>query len=69
MKRCPSCGRESVSGYLDSRPCFSARDSILLVHARNFKGRFTASSSFTPNRRTLEECVAREVKLAKPDWT
>ena len=38
-------------------------DSILLVHARNFKGRFNSLvAGFLETGETLEECVAREVK-------
>ena len=38
-------------------------DSLLLVHARNFKGTFNSLvAGFLETGETLEECVAREVK-------
>lgn len=64
MKRCPNCGREVY-------PAISAavlvlvqkEDSLLLVHARNFKGQFNSLvAGFLETGETLEECVAREVK-------
>ena len=39
------------------------KDSLLLVHARNFKGTFNSLvAGFLETGETLEECVAREVK-------
>ena len=64
MKRCPSCGRE-VYPAISTAVLVLVRkgDSILLVHARNFKGRFNSLvAGFLETGETLEECVAREVK-------
>ena len=64
MKRCPSCGRE-VYPAISTAVLVLVRkgDSILLVHARNFKGRFNSLvAGFLETGETLEECVVREVK-------
>ena len=64
MKKCPACGNEmypaiSVAILLLIRK----EDSLLLVHARNFKGTFNSLvAGFLETGETLEECVAREVK-------
>jgi hypothetical protein len=64
MKRCPKCGREvypSISTAI--LVLVRKEDSLLLVHARNFKGTFNSLvAGFLETGETLEECVAREVK-------
>ena len=64
MKQCPSCKHEIY-------PTISAamivlirkEDSILLVHARNFRGTFHGLvAGFLEVGETLEECVRREVR-------
>ena len=64
MKRCPKCGREvypSISTAI--LVLVRKKDSLLLVHARNFKGTFNSLvAGFLETGETLEECVAREVK-------
>ena len=64
MKRCPNCGNEvypSISTAILA--LIRKEDSILLVHARNFKGSFSSLvAGFLETGETLEECVAREVK-------
>ena len=65
MKRCPSCGREVYPAISTAILVLVRKDdSILLVHARNFKGRFNSLvAGFLETGETLEECVAREVKV------
>lgn len=62
-KQCPKCERElypSISTAILVLVCKG--DSILLVHARNFKGTFKGLvAGFLETGETLEECVAREV--------
>lgn len=64
MKRCPNCANEvypSISSAILA--LIRKGDSILLVHARNFKGTFMSLvAGFLETGETLEECVAREVK-------
>lgn len=64
MKRCPKCGWEvypSISTAI--LVLVRKKDSLLLVHARNFKGTFNSLvAGFLETGETLEECVAREVK-------
>lgn len=64
MKQCPNCGNEvypSISTAILA--LIQKEDSILLVHARNFKGTFNSLvAGFLETGETLEECVAREVK-------
>lgn len=64
MKRCPNCGREVYPAISAAILALVRKgDSILLVHAHNFKGRFNSLvAGFLETGETLEECVAREVK-------
>ena len=64
MKKCPNCGREVYPAISTAILVLVRKgDSILLVHARNFKGRFNSLvARFLETGETLEECVAREVK-------
>lgn len=64
MKRCPNCGREVYPAISTAILVLVQKgNSILLVHARNFKGRFNSLvAGFLETGETLEECVAREVK-------
>lgn len=64
MKRCPSCGREAYPTISTAiLVLIRKEDSILLVHARNFKGNFKSLvAGFLETGETLEECVARETK-------
>lgn len=64
MKRCPNCGREVYPAISTAILVLVRKGySILLVHARNFKGRFNSLvAGFLETGETLEECVAREVK-------
>ena len=64
MKRCPNCGREVYPAISTAILVLVRKgDSILLVHARNFKGRFNSLvAGFLETGETLEESVAREVK-------
>lgn len=62
-KRCPQCGQEI---YPRISPAvivlIKKEDSILLVHARNFRGTFNGLvAGFLEPGETLEECVCREV--------
>lgn len=63
MKRCPRCGFEMypvVSPAVIVR--ISRGDEILLVHARNFRGRFFGLvAGFVESGESLEQCVRREV--------
>lgn len=63
-KKCPECRQEF---YPRISPAIIVRirkgDSILLVHARNFRGTFNGLvAGFLEPGETLEECVHREVK-------
>lgn len=53
-----------ISFHFHSDSCISEKkNSLLLVHARNFKGTFNSLvAGFLETGETLEECVAREVK-------
>lgn len=64
MKRCPNCGREVYPAISTAILVLVRKgDSLLLVHARNFKGKFNGLvAGFLETGETLEECVAREVK-------
>ena len=64
MKRCPKCGREAYPSISTAiLVLVRKKDSLLLVHARNFKGTFNSLvAGFLETGETLEECVAREVK-------
>ena len=64
MKKCPNCGRE-IYPVISTAILVLVRkeDSLLLEHARNFKGTFNSLvAGFLETGETLEECVAREVK-------
>lgn len=64
MKCCPNCKQEvypTISTAI--LVLVKKEDSILLVHARNFKGTFNSLvAGFLETGETLEECVSREVK-------
>lgn len=62
-KRCPSCGQEFYPVIHPAIIVLIRRgDSILLVHARNFRGTFHGLvAGFLETGETLEECVEREV--------
>lgn len=64
MKRCPNCAQEVYPAISTAILVLVRKgDSILLVHARNFKGTFNSLvAGFLETGETLEECVAREVK-------
>ena len=64
MKRCPHCGNEIYPAISTAiLALIRKEDSLLLVHARNFKGTFNGLvAGFLETGETLEECVAREVK-------
>lgn len=64
MKRCPKCGQEVYPAITAAVLVLVRKeDSLLLVHARNFKGTFNSLiAGFLETGETLEECVAREVK-------
>ena len=53
----------NLSAHLSCHHCIDTReDSILLVHARNFRGTFNGLvAGFLEPGETLEECVHREV--------
>ncbi len=59
MKKCPNCGRE-IYPVISTAILVLVRkeDSLLLVHARNFKGTFNSLvAGFLETGETLEECV------------
>lgn len=64
MKKCPQCGREVYPAISTAILVLVRReDSVLLVHAHNFKGNFNSLvAGFLETGETLEECVTREVK-------
>ncbi len=64
MKKCPNCGREVYPAISTAILVLVRKgDSILLVHAHNFKGPFNSLvAGFLETGETLEECVVREVK-------
>lgn len=63
MKKCPNCGNELYPAISTAILALVRKeDSILLVHARNFRGTFKSLvAGFLETGETLEECVAREV--------
>lgn len=64
MKKCPACGYELYPVISTAILALVRKnDSILLVHANNFRGPFhSLVAGFLEPGETLEECVAREVK-------
>lgn len=62
-KRCPKCGQEIYPRISPAVIVLIKKgDSILLVHARNFRGTFKGLvAGFLEPGETLEECVCREV--------
>lgn len=64
MKKCPRCGKEVYPAISTAiLVLIRKEDSLLLVHARNFKGTFNSLvAGFLETGETLEECVEREVK-------
>lgn len=65
-EKCPDCGKEVYPAISTAILVLVRKeDSLLLVHARNFKGTFNSiawwPASFETGE-TLEECVEREVK-------
>ena len=62
-KRCPSCGKELYPAISTAILVLIRKaNSILLVHARNFRGTFNSLvAGFLETGENLEECVAREV--------
>ena len=63
MKKCPNCGREVYPAISTAiLVLVRKKNSLLLVHARNFKGTFNSLvAGFLETGENLEECVAREV--------
>ena len=63
-KRCPHCGLEIYPRISPAVIVLIKKgDSILLVHARNFRGTFKGLvAGFLEPGETLEECVLREVR-------
>ena len=64
-KKYPDCGKEFYPAISTKQYVVLVRkeDSLLLVHARNFKGTFNSLvAGFLETGETLEECVEREVK-------
>lgn len=64
MKKCPHCGKEVYPAISTAiLVLIRKEDSLLLVHAHNFKGTFNSLvAGFLETGETLEECVEREVK-------
>lgn len=62
-KQCPACNYEIYPAVSTAILVLVRKDdSILLVHARNFKGTFNSLvAGFLETGETLEQCVAREV--------
>ena len=63
MKKCPNCGNELYPAISTAiLALIQKEDSLLLVHARNFRGPFhSLVAGLLETGETLEECVAREV--------
>ena len=63
-KKCTQCGKQVWPSLATAIIVLIKKgDQVLLVHARNFKGRFNSLvAGFLETGETLEECVAREVK-------
>ena len=63
-KRCPQCGNELYPPISPAIIVLIRKgDSVLLVHARNFRGNFHGLvAGFIEVGETLEECVCREVR-------
>ena len=63
-KRCPQCGHEIYPPISPAIIVLIRKgDSVLLVHARNFRGTFHGLvAGFIEVGETLEECVHREVR-------
>ena len=63
-KKCTQCGKQVWPSLATAIIVLIKKGAqVLLVHARNFKGRFNSLvAGFLETGETLEECVAREVK-------